>query len=232
MKGSLPFRKIFPRTFLMIILLTASVFPLKAQDQYSWFFSGSMFFFPEDNGNGSDPMPILPGPGAGVSMALPFSFPLRLEIALDMYFGVYGYNFYLNRAVPRAWENRSALVWGSVLGTQGSLFFNPGKSITIRAFGGLTADLRLVLLAPDLNEALNPMNEIRRENAALTEYFWSSGRWFFPVVGAGVDFTLNKKFKLGLDIRVWIPAYKAWTNEDLPPIEGWRFGIGARITPL
>ncbi|MDR0312733.1 MAG: hypothetical protein LBI14_03975 [Treponema sp.] len=225
------------RLIFAILMCTVAIFPLKAQDRLSWFAEGSVLFFPEANGNLSDPMPILPSLGAG--LGLPIFNHFRLEISLDMYFAIYGYDDGLNRAVPMAWENRSAFVWGSVLGAQGVYFhdfypgFLEGRAMTLRVFGGLAADLRIVLLAPDLKPAVNPnLAEIKQEVSAVAKYFWSKGRWLLPVFGSGLDFELNTKFRLGLDLRVWFPLYKLWTNENLPGIEGWRFGIGARITFL
>ncbi|MCL2834495.1 MAG: hypothetical protein FWD78_15090 [Treponema sp.] len=196
----------------------------------SLFFQGSILFFLEDNGNLSDPMPILPGPGVGYGISPFANESIRLEATLDMYFTTYGYK--LGRPVPAAWENRSAFVWGNVLAIQAGYFFEITRGMTIRVYGGPAADLRAVLIAPDLNEAVDPMDEIRSETSAVFNYFWSAGRWFLPVMGAGMDFNLNEKFKLGFDMRVWFPVYKLWTNENLPPAEGWRFGIGVRVTVL
>ena len=221
------------RFFLFIMFIIIAVIPLMAQETektgtgYSWFAQGSVLFFPENNGLRSDPMPILPGFGAG--FGLPIINPFRLEITLDMYFTTYGFDFTLGRAVPRAWENRSAFVWGSVLGVQAAYFWDLRSNMTLRFFGGLAADLRVVLVAPDLNDA-SPMEEIRKETDAVLRYFWSMGRWLLPVAGTGMDFNLNEKFRLGFDIRIWLPMYKLWTGESLPFIEGWRFGIGARVT--
>jgi hypothetical protein len=52
-----------------------------------------------------------------------------------------------------------------------------------------------------------------------------------PVVGAGIDFPILERFLLGIDLRLWIPAYKAWAKDNVPAIDGWRFGAGFRITP-
>jgi hypothetical protein len=155
---------------------------------------------------------------------------MRLELTLDLYFTHYGYNFELDRAVPYAIENRSSFVLGPVLGLQGVALFDITPLIDVRVYGGFAADLRIVLIAEDLNEDVDPMDEIGRETDAVRDYFWSSGRWFLPVIGTGMDFNLNSKLKLGFDLRVWFPLYRIWTAEDLPAIEGWRFGLGARIT--
>jgi hypothetical protein len=76
------------------------------------------------------------------------------------------------------------------------------------------------------------MDEIKQETNALISYFWSNARWLLPVIGTGMDFDLSSKLRLRFDIRIWIPAYKLWTGENLPFVEGLRFGIGARVTFL
>lgn len=218
-------RRIIPAFFLFVF----SVLPLSAQgfgSKISWFMNGSVLFFPEDNGLHSDPMPVLPSLGAGISY--PFTDNFRAELTLDFYTTHYGYR--LDRAVPLAIENRSARVIGSFLALQAAWYFNINSVMTIRAYGGPAADLRIVLLAAGLNEGLDPLDEIRAETDSVRDYFWSKGRWFMPVVGAGLDFALNERFKIGVDMRVWTPVYRLWTGEDLPAIEGWRFGPGIRLT--
>jgi hypothetical protein len=225
--------RIFPARRLLLILLIFAAFalPLKAQGFFgslSWSVSGSVLIFPENNGLHSDPMPVLPSPGMGA--AYPVMNPLWLEMTLDLYFTHYRYDFSLDRAVPAAIENRSAFVMGSALGFQGVYRFDITPAAALRVYGGPAADMRIVLIAEDLNEGVDRMDQIRRETDAVFDYFWGSGRWLLPVIGAGMDFSLNSKVGLGFDLRVWFPLYRLWTAEDLPAIEGWRFGIGARIT--
>ena len=217
------------RIFLSICIICLISIPLAAQDSFwnfSWFLKTSILFFPEDNGMASDPMPVLPSPGVG------FSFPItdmfRLEATLDFYMTYYGFEF--GRAVPVAIENRSALVLGSLLSIQVAAYFPINSFLTIRAFGGPAADLRLVLLAPDLNAG--DLADAQSQTDSVRNYFWSSGRWLMPVVGAGVDFTISPRFKIGIDMRVWVPIYRIWSGEDLPAIEGWRFSPGLRFSFL
>jgi hypothetical protein len=153
-----------------------------------------------------------------------------IELTGDFYFTHYGYDFDLDRAVPYAIENRSSFVFGSVVGLQAVALFDITPDIDVRVYGGPAVDLRIVLLAEDLNEGVDPMDEIRRQTDAVKDYFWGKGRWFLPVFGTGMDFNLNSKIKLGFDLRVWFPLYRVWSGENLPPAEGWRFGMGARIT--
>jgi hypothetical protein len=227
------------RTFLPFPVLCAAVFffsvlPLGAQSLWSAFslsFEGSILFFPEDNGREGDPMPVLPSPGA--ALAYPIWGPLYAELTLDLYFTNYRYSVALDRAVPAAIENRSAFVFGTLLGLQAVGHFPLSKKFTLRACGGPAADLRIITLAADLNPrdtAGGLDTNARLQTDAVREYFWGKGRWFMPVIGGGIDYTVNEKFLLGLDFRTWFPLYRAWSGEDLPAVEGWRFGMGLRFT--
>lgn len=217
--------------FFVVLLLLSAVSPLGAQGFFkslSWSAKGSVLFLFEDNGMRSDPMPILPSLGFGA--AYPISAPMWIELTGDFYFTHYGYDFTLDRAVPYAIENRSSFVIGSVLGLQAVALFDLTPVVSVRVYGGPAADLRIVLVAEDLNEGVDDMDGIRRETRAVKDYFWGKGRWFLPFFGTGADFNLNSKIKLGLDLRVWFPLYRLWSGEDLPAAEGWRFGMGMRIT--
>ena len=228
------------RVFLALVIFGLLSLPLAAQGfsgRITWFGEGSVLLFPEDNGMDSGPMPVLPSPGFGVSYKAADIFKskgeLRLELALDFYFTHYAYDYGLDRAVPAAIENRSALVIGFPLAFQLAAYFDLASFMTVRVFGGPAADLRIVLIAEDLNDADligPPETNARIQTDSVRSYFWSQGRWLMPVIGTGVDFTINPRFKLGVDFRVWIPVYRLWSGETLPGIEGWRFGPGIRFT--
>ena len=216
---------------LILGALLCALAPLSAGAQsffssLSWTFRGSMLFFPEDNDLQSDPMPVLPSPG--VAAAYPIFGPLWIDISLDFYGAHYGYNYTLGRAVPYAEENRSSLVIGTILGVQALGKFKITPEFTIRSYGGLAADLRICLLAEDLKGA--DRDDASRQTKDIAKYFWSQARWLYPVTGFGMDFGISPKIMLGFDFRVWYPFYKAWTKEDLPAIEGWRFGLGFIVT--
>jgi len=217
--------------FFVVCIFIFGSLPLGAQSFFgkiSWFAEGSVLFFPEDNGVHSDPMPVLPSPGMGASY--PFTDNFRLELTLDLYWTNYGYSYVLDRAVPAAIENRSAQVIGPLLAVQAAGFFDITSFMTVRVYGGPAADLRIVFIAADLRS--DDMDDASMQTDSVRNYFWSSGRWFMPVMGTGADFTINPRFKLGIDLRVWAPIYRLWTNEELPSIEGWRFGAGLRFTIL
>jgi len=132
-------------------------------------------------------------------------------------------------------ENRSAFVVGFVTGINAVLVVPLGNS-SFRFYGGPAADLRLVSLAIGLNHPRDFTGNIdfdaQLQTDAIREYFWEKGRWFMPVTGFGFDFPLNEKFLIGFDVRTWFPVYKLWTHDDVPAIDGWRFGAGFRITIL
>ena len=221
--------------FMAFIIFSLFTLPLGAQgffSKISWLVEGTVLLFPEDNGMDSDPMPVLPSLGAGASYPVidTYRLGLSLELTFDFYITHYGYSSSLKRAVPNAIENRTARVIGTVMGFQVAGVFNVTPFIALRAYAGPAADLRIVFKAAGLNEGLDDLDAIRKDVDSVRNYFWSKGRWFMPVTGIGTDFTINSRFKLGIDLRVWMPIYKIWSGEDLPPIEGWRFGVGFRLT--
>jgi len=226
------------RMILAMLFFGLAALPLKAEipeedaegflSRLSWTGQGSIMFFLEGNDIAdSDPMPILPSLGVGV--AYPLNDILRLELSLDFYTTHYGFNDTLNRPVPLADENRTARVLGFLLGFQATRLFDVHPNLTLRAFGGLAADIRAVVVAARLHPT-DPHEEIHRQTDQVRSYFWSQGRWIFPVAGLGMDYTLNSDLRLGFDFRVWMPAYRLWSGEDLPAAEGWRLGPTLRLT--
>ncbi|MDR0451055.1 MAG: hypothetical protein LBH26_07295 [Treponema sp.] len=206
--------------------------PSGFRDRLSWAVHGTLLLFPEENGpNRGGPAPILPSPGA--SLACRFWGPFSADASLDLYFTHYAYDFELDRAVPVEAENRSAFVFGPILGLSLTGRIPLGERFSVRLSGGLAMDLRIVMPAFGLNDADLAENDPRgapMQVEALRDYFWDQGRWLLPVLGAGFDTALNGKFTLGIDFRLWFPLYRLWTGEDLPGLEGWRFGPGFRIT--
>ena len=229
------FPRILAAAFLFLLL---PLFPLGADsltDDIHWAIHGSIFYFAADNGRqGADPAPILPSFGA--SVAWQFWGPLRVELTEDLYFSNYEYN--TERGYPMACspENRAAFVMGFLTGIQVVGFFPlGGNGIDVRVYGGPAFDFRLVTLAFGLNHPSDFSGDIETDaqlqTNAIREYFWGSGRWLTPVFGAGMDFPISENFLLGFDLRTWFPMYRLWTDDDIPAINGWRFGIGLRITP-
>ena len=219
--------------FLVFIIFSLIALSPEAQEadqgffkKINWFIDFSVLLFPENNGMGSDPMPVLPSPGAGLSY--PITNIFWLELTLDFYMTHYRYNYTLDMAVPAAIENRSARVMGSFLGFHAAAYFNVNSFMTVRVYGGPAADLRIIFIAAGLNDS--DKADAKKQTDSVRRYFWSQGRWFMPVIGTGLDFSVSQRFRLGIDLRVWVPIYRLWTGEKLPGIEGWRFGPGIRLS--
>jgi hypothetical protein len=235
----------FPRTFAIlagfllfsapcaVVSLGAEGFGAFFLERFSWSVGGTVLYFPEDNGKqGSDHITIFPSLGAAAAFHI--WGPVSIELTEDTYFSNYEYSFKLARPMACDAPQRSAFVFGFITGLQARADFPLKKDINVRAYGGPSADFRVITLAADLHPddfTRPPDEDPQRQTDAIRDYYWGRGRWFLPVLGAGMDFPINEKFLLGFDIRAWFPTYRLWTEEDSPPIEGWRFGIGLRITP-
>jgi len=221
---------IFLSFLLPVISLNANPF----WGNVTWATQGSIFYFAADNPKrGSDPAPIIPS--AGVSAAWRFWDYLWLEVTEDFYFKNYEYNWELGYAMACNPENRSAFVMGLLTGSQLTGAVPITKNGTMfRIYGGFALDIRIVMVAFGLNhpdDFKGDETDAKKQTEAIRKYFWSEGRFFYPVAGIGMDFPVSDKFLLGFDIRTWFPLYRTWTDKDLPSIDGWRFGIGVRITP-
>ncbi|MDR1363309.1 MAG: hypothetical protein LBJ35_04610 [Spirochaetaceae bacterium] len=188
-------------------------------------FGGSILLFQEDYGFDAAPVPILPAPS--LAFTLP---PLgnnfaggALELTLDMYFTHYKYSYELNRPVPAEIENRSAFVFGPILAfqLQGYLRINMFR---IRLNAGISGDLRIVLLAEDLNEA--DLEDANKQKDDIAAFFSQYSQWLFPVAGLGMDFQITPHWAGGLDFRIWAPLDFSGTGEQFL---GWRFGVGFRM---
>jgi len=210
--------------------------PYNGVSPLNWFIRGSLLFFPEDNGNASAPMPILPSLGGGISYAI--NNLIALEASLDLYGTTYDYNYNLGRPVPANDEYRSAFVIGATLGLQSVFRFRPMENkFTIRAYAGPAFDFRIVLKAygieDDEQHSKDPSGAVKtvgRAREDISSYFWGNGRFFFLCAGGGMDFPVLNAIQLGFDLRAWFPVWRLWTGEDLPAIEGWRFGVGFRVS--
>ena len=221
------------RIAAIILGLIFTALPLQAQ-AIDWAVRGTLLFFPESNGNASAPMPILPSLGGTASYR--YSELFDIEVSLDLYGNTYDYDYDLKRVVPANDEFRSAFVIGLILGFQPVFRFNPkGDKFTIRSYGGLAFDLRIVFPAYGIKDNewhqsgdghTNTVGDARKK---INSYFWGSGRFIYLVAGGGIDFPLTDSFDLGLDLRIWIPTWRIWSGENLPFVEGFRIGIGFRL---
>lgn len=197
-----------------------------------WTFSGSLLAILEDNGLASDPMPLCPMPGIRIST--PLTPWLEGVVSCDIYGTYYGYSDSLQRPIPVAIENRSALVVGSLLGVGPQFripiasppFALPGPW-TLSFFVGPVVEVRASFLAPGLegDEAADAQEEINR----MSSYFWSSGRWLSFSLGSSLFFLPLGSYQLGLSLTSWLPLYRIWTDYNQPFVEGWKVAFGFLI---
>ena len=191
-------------------------------------FGGSLLIFEEDYGFEAAPIPILPAPGFAFTMPLlGLGFAgIALETTLDLYFTYYKYSYQLQRPVPAEIENRSAFVFGPVFAFQAQGYINLNK-VRVRLNAGIAADPRIVLLAPDLNEA--DLEDANRQTNDIRAFYKEFNQWLYPVFGLGADFQVTPRWSAGLDLRTWMPLDSDNADEQFL---GWRFGIGIRATRL
>jgi hypothetical protein len=202
--------------------------PLFAKDGMGFVYRMAILGILEDNGLYGDPAPILPSPGFAVSVPLaPF---LRFEPGTDFYYTYYGYSAKLDRAVPLADENRSTAVYGFMLTLPLDFSFRITQAIDFHGSLGVTADLRLCLVASGLDDAAQGLDDAKAQTEKTVSYFWGSGRWFLPTAAVGLDFPEIGAYRLGVEFRAWYPLYRHWTGEDLPAVENLRFALGLRLS--
>ncbi|MDL2229759.1 hypothetical protein LJC14_05870 [Treponema sp. OttesenSCG-928-L16] len=213
-------------SLLFFILISLSSYAEGFFSSLAWSFSASVYTIPEDNGSEGAPTPVLISAGTAAAYQIRDTF--WMELSLDFYGTFYGYSESLDRAVPVTQENRWSFVLGSILGIQGVYKYDINDKFTLRAYGGPAADMRICFIASGIEGT--ERETASQKNSDIAAYFWGKGRWFTPVAGFGMDYAALDNLKLGLDIRIWMPAYKLWTGESLPFIEGWRFAAGIRLS--
>jgi hypothetical protein len=229
--------RIFSRPYAAIavfLLGLAAVLPVEGQtfrERFSWALRGSVLFFPQDEEMRKDmrydPAPLLPTLGA--SAAYTIVGPLAVEASLDIYGVDYDWPPGMNKAVLTGPDYRAAFVLNPILGISLLGRFDIAQTVTIRAYGGPSADLRICFLSYNLEaDEVDPNTGIKLQDMVgnIAAYLWTEGRWFLPVAGLGVDYRVLPGLTIGLDGRVWFPLYRLWTEENLTPMEGWRFGVG------
>ncbi|TCW62345.1 hypothetical protein [Treponema sp. J25] len=222
------------KTLLFLIL---GFFVMKGQGflwsiPLEWTVSGALLAILEDNGLASDPMPLCPMPGVRIST--PLTPWVEGVVSCDIYGTYYGYSDSLQRPIPVAIENRSALVVGALVGIGPQFripiasppFALPGPW-TLSFFVGPVVEVRASFLASGLEgaDAADAQEEINR----MSSYFWSSGRWLSFSLGGSLFFLPLGSYQLGLSLTSWLPLYRIWTDYNQPFVEGWKVAFGFLI---
>lgn len=192
-----------------------------------WFSLGAdLLFFVEDSSLESDPEPILPALflGFGFPVVQAKSAALFIVPSLDVYWTHYRWSEARNRPVPAAIENRDEFVVGFFTGIGAEGRLRVKKSFSLRLGLGLSADLRLVLLAEGLNDT-DPIDTINKEKEKVNDYFWQGGNFLFANISLGFDFKVLENYNAGINVKAWVPfaAPERYGNDSA--LLGWRFGV-------
>jgi len=212
---------------LIVLTVLGVSAPLFPQEKVQFVLRASILAILEDNGMEGDPSPILPSPGFSVSIPIPRVPLLTFEPGIDLYSTYYGYSYVLDRAVPYAIENRSAIVIGTMLSLPVEFGFRIRGIAGFHAFAGPSVDARLCLVADGLEGS--DYDDAASQTADISGYFWSEGRWVQFLMGGGFDFPFTSKTMLGVEFRLWYPAYHLWTGEDLPATENLKLALGLTL---
>ena len=198
-------------------------------------FGGALLFFSSDKSLESDPAPILGSFYGNFSYPLTGSgfFSLYIGASLEVYRTHYLWSDALGRALPAAIEQREAQVFGFPLGIALETRFDLPAKMTLRMSLGLSADMRLVLLAEDINEDLEGpagMQDLRDRTDKIGRYLWGDMRWLFFETQAGVSMRLWESFSFDIAGRVFMPASAPPREPADPATLGWRFGVLLRVS--
>lgn len=65
----------------------------------------------------------------------------------------------------------------------------------------------------------------------INEYFWSSGRWFYPGIQLGVRYRLDTGWGGGFSLRVAYPLANLWSSPSVPGEDSIMYLLAVTITP-
>lgn len=65
----------------------------------------------------------------------------------------------------------------------------------------------------------------------INDYFWASGRWFYPGVQLGVRYKLETGWGGGFSLRLAYPAANLWSTPSVPGEDSVMYLLAVTITP-
>jgi hypothetical protein len=161
------------------------------------------------------PTPVLASPGLsfgwypiGRSVGKG-SFGFGMKIRLDFYMTNFGWPVGASNPVPVEIENRSTYVIGLPLSLLAEASWQPFSRFAFRLNAGIAADLRIALLALDLNSSDkndSDPNSATYQNKKTAPWFWQNFRWFYIEAGLGADYIITNKWRVALDARALVPV--------------------------
>lgn len=192
---------------------------------------GSIFLFIDDQSIHSEPTPLFSA--FYFTVAFPFYRLNRIafyaNISLDMYLAHYLWSEDRARPLPASVDNRDARIFGFPFSLTFEVRSNLNKRFSIHFNTGLSMDLRGVMLAEDLNPAIEPIDEIKANKEKISDYFWNDLRWLFFEFSGGFVIQLVEDFSLDINTRMFLPVGTVPGQDDDPSLMNWRFAFGLRV---
>lgn len=188
----------------------------------------------QDDGNpgglASAPSPIAVFFGGEYRHTLPV---LGLSIAPSLSIYSAQYLWANDRPLPAEIENRTSYVPAllfdlPVLWTHesGRFLYSLGAGPGFLARYGF---LESGVSADEINDgdAYTAGEQVKRIN----EYFWASGRWFYPGIQMGVRYQLETGWGGGFSLRVAYPLANLWSTPAVPAQDSVMYLLAVTITP-
>jgi len=152
----------------------------------------------------------------GGSMVVSFAkgFFLNLQPSLDLFWT--NYEYYNGRAVPtepseRGQGNNVSMI-GFMIDLPLTASYRFNDRIGAAASIG-TAFLLRASFAGDTSTAYE--TEMAANLAAISSYFWSQGRWFYPSASLRMEVFLQENFTFAFGVRGFMPVFNAWTDNPV-----------------
>lgn len=233
----------------VLIVAFLALVPALARAEYSaWSFFGGLNLIYNSDGEGvttvpgmqedgnpgglsSAPSPIVPFLGAEFRYRLPVRFPILVAPSVSLY--PVQYLWANERPLPAEIENRTSYVPSLLLDIP--ILYTVEKDRFLFSFGGGPAILArwgfLEFGVP--SDAINPGESLDagEQVDAINEYFWKSGRWFYPTVQAGVRYKLETGWGGGFTLRTGIPIFNLWSKPEVPFVDSLMIMASIVITP-
>lgn len=231
---------------ILCLLILLALLPAIATAEYSaWSFFGGLNFTYNSDGEGVS----IPGmqangdPGGLASAPSPLEGFLGAEYRLPLkpkFFFAPSASLYMtrylwanDRALPAEIENRTAYV--PVLILDNAFLYHIEKDRFQYAFGGGPAlVIRYGFLESGVGkdeqnagDSLNAGDQVK----AVNKYFWSSGRWLYPMLQGSVRYRLETGWGAGFTMRVGIPFFNLWATPKVTFADSLMIMAALTITP-
>lgn len=228
-----------------ILILAGAILPLSAEYSRWSILGGANYIYNSDGdgvtevpGSGEDGSPggldSAPSQLVGL-LGAEYRLPIRpnVEFAPSASLFMLRYLWANDRALPAEIENRTAFVPALLL--DASFLYTIEKDRFLISLGGGPGFLlRYGFLESDVDEDETSYNGDMSAGEQVDEinsYMWSSLRWFYPMLQAGVRYRLQTGWGAGINLRAGIPIFNLWAEPDMPFQDSLMIMLTITITP-